>query len=131
MNFKNECIKVAKKSLQQQHHGCVIVKNGRIISRGCNIDYDNDFLKKFNPYKHIHAEACAVMRANYPLKHLKDSTMYVCRVGLDGNLMNSRPCPMCQKIIKAFNIKKVKYSKQDGTWEEVDPKDLNDVFVED
>lgn len=78
--------------------GCVIVKNGIIISRGYN-------LKEKNNISTYHAEIVAINKACKKLKswRLDDCEIYT----------NLEPCTMCMGAIINSRIKKIYYSTKD------------------
>lgn len=99
--------KLAKKSTMVKRHGCVITKNGKIISTG----YNTNFHCKKNGHWSIHAEVAAIMSCN-PL-YLKNATLYVLRLGYENSpneLMSSTPCKNCEKVIRKYKIKNIFYS---------------------
>ena len=40
--------------------------------------------------------------------------MYVARINNQGEFRNSRPCPMCQEVLKFVGVKRVVFTKNDG-----------------
>jgi len=99
----------------RQRHACVLTYNNVIISSGMNINLKNDFTRKYNDLKGIHAEALAIMRAVH--KHyniLNKAELWVCRVGRNSSF--SKPCPMCMKIINTFHIPIIHYTNFNGDW---------------
>lgn len=100
----------------KQKHACVITYNNAIISSGININLQNDFTKVYNDLKGLHAEALAIMRA-IP-KHfniLHKAELWVCRVNRQNQVLNSKPCVMCEKIIDTFHIPVIHYTIN-GLW---------------
>ncbi len=75
--------------------GAVIVKNGRVISKG-----HNEVLQKHNPV--LHAEIVAIMQACEVLNtsDLTDCILYT----------SCEPCPMCLSAIIWANITNVYYA---------------------
>lgn len=98
----------ATKSPMNQKHGCVIVKNGKIISSCYNSQQD--------PFGHsVHAEVGAIIRAKKTLNtnKLKGCKLYVVRIGtrsMNFPLKYSKPCANCQKFIEKSGIETVFYS---------------------
>lgn len=126
----NKCINLAQKSCLTHKHGCVLVRNGEIISTGYN--YKNDKLNNKNNYS-VHAEICAMKKVKKNI--LSECELYVIRLGSTTNNENkciyiddynnkchivnkeimydmkySYPCESCQKVINSCKIKKVYYS---------------------
>jgi deoxycytidylate deaminase len=117
-------INVAKKSNMRAKHGCVIVKQGKIISVGYNRSLGNNKYqtRNFNNDKtvsqgkySIHAEQDALR--NTDPKNLEGAKLYVIRIGcgeLNPMFMNSQPCKRCTNIINKYiekhGLKQVYYS---------------------
>lgn len=99
----------------RQRHACVLTYNNAIIATGININLKNDFTRVYNDLKCLHAEAVAIMRA-IPKHHniLHKSELWVCRKGKLNSY--SKPCLMCQKIIRTFNIPIIHYTDEVGNW---------------
>lgn len=99
----------------RQKHACVLTYNNAVIASGININLKNDFTRRYNDLKGLHAEAVTIMRA-IPKHHniLYRSELWVCRNG--GKNKYSKPCPMCQKIINTFHIPVVHYTDEQGRW---------------
>lgn len=99
-------------------HACVLTYNNAIISSGVNVNLKNDFTKPYNDLKSLHAESVAIMRAmKRHAKIIHKCDLWVCRNNKVSK--ESKPCSMCQKIIKSFNIKKVHYTDVNGDWQEM------------
>ena len=122
-NYMNLALKEAKKSFKNNDVpvGAIIVKNGKIISKG-----HNQKEKKKNAIKH--AEIIAIEKACKKLHnwHLNDCVMYV----------TLEPCLMCCGAIIQSRIKKVIYATscdKFGYIESIDhifQKNKNNHFVE-
>ena len=85
-------------------HGAAVLKNNKIISFGRN------HYKGF-PKKSIHAERDAIM--NCDRNALRDCTLLVIRISRDitkEEMLISKPCHKCTKLIKAVKIPKIYYS---------------------
>ena len=114
--YLRRAAKIAFKSTSIAHkHGCVIVKDGEIISEGYNH-------RKIHLYHKcsVHAEIDALYKCP-KRKSLQECEMYVVRIGpasLGYPLKYSKPCPDCSKAIEKAKIKKVFYSTNDE-YEEV------------
>ena len=133
-HFFDKCVHLAHKSNLTQKHGCVLVKNNKIISCGYNFK-----LKKFvqNPYMmapstdasvfSVHAEISTIKKVKN--QNLSNCELYVIRIGplaskRDEQTSNkddgqertsfaykySCPCPTCTKTIQFHGIKRVYYS---------------------
>jgi tRNA(Arg) A34 adenosine deaminase TadA len=105
LRFFNYAINEAKKSELINKHGCIIVKNGIIISQGHNIRYN-----LLSDFKSIHAELMAINKIKF-IRDLSNCEMYVVRLSENtGELMFSKPCILCTPIIKRYKISKIYYS---------------------
>ena len=136
--FFAKCVHLAHKSNLTQKHGCVLVKNNKIISCGYNFK-----LKKFeqNPYTmaqpqshspdynvySVHAEISTIKKVKK--QDLSNCELYVIRIGplaskrtelketkeeehgrASFEFKYSCPCPTCAKTIKLHGIRRVYYS---------------------
>jgi tRNA(adenine34) deaminase len=100
LKFMKEALKEAKKAelIDEVPIGCVIVKDGKIISRGHNTrEKDNQSIS--------HAEINAIKKACKKLDswRLVDCELYV----------TLEPCPMCAGAIYQSRIKRVIYGAND------------------
>jgi len=103
--YIEKAIKLAEKSTMLKKHGCIIVKNNKILGEGYN--------KRINTMKNmysIHAEISAIQDAKKHLKDIKDSTLYVVRINNENILDKSCPCIKCKNAILSNNISKIYYS---------------------
>jgi deoxycytidylate deaminase len=116
-----EAVEISKKSNMKSKHGCIIVKNGKIISKGYNryIGYNwthhSEIQGKGLGKYSIHAEEDALKKVD-PCK-LEGARMYVIRCGLNLDnpiFLDSRPCSKCMKKIKKsidkYGLKNIYYS---------------------
>jgi deoxycytidylate deaminase len=121
--YIHEAYQVSKKSNMHYKHGCIITKNGKILSTGFNrcVGFnwshnkeEKEKGKRKGKYS-IHAEEDALQNID-PTK-LMGASMYVIRWGYSSKepiLLNSEPCHKCQKkirrSIKKYGLKNVYYS---------------------
>jgi deoxycytidylate deaminase len=108
-----------RSNVKHHKHGCVIVKDGKIIAEGYN-HYINHFEHTFT----IHAEVDAIIKMKKINKKITGCELYVVRIGTDnmGNpLKYSRPCTNCINAILKSGIKNVYFSTDD---------EFNKVFKE-
>jgi pyrimidine deaminase RibD-like protein len=95
-------ITTAKKSKCRHKHGCVVVRNGKILSVTTN--------KKIGDPKvswrtaHVHAEFAAIAAAG---TLASGSNVYVARVSADGSPAPSEPCKKCKSILGRAGVSKV------------------------
>jgi deoxycytidylate deaminase len=108
-------IKLAENSTYKHRHGAVIVKHGKIISRGTNqLRYHK--LSKYYEYRNsLHAESCAILRTRCDVRK---TVLYVARINNAGNPRLSAPCKECTTLLHQMGIKSVIYTTNDG-WEKI------------
>lgn len=95
-------VEQAKKSCHSKfHHGCVLMKNGKVLSTGYNRD-------TFRGRASEHAEEAALRDVN--LRDSRGSTMLIVRVRADGTLGHSQPCKRCMNILMKRGVSKIIYS---------------------
>lgn len=100
--FMNEAIKQAKLALSKEEVpiGAVVVKDGKIISKGYN-------KRETTKNAIMHAEIIAINKA---CKKLGDWRLDDCEI-----YVTLEPCPMCAGAILNARIKKVIYGAKDKT----------------
>ena len=123
--YMKEAIEIAKVGVKKGHggpFGCVIVKDGVIISKAHNM-----VLKKKDPT--AHAEVSAIRKA---CKKLKSHHLNGCELYCTG-----RPCPMCRSAIQWAKIETVYYgcdyndAKEIGFDEEsANSKDYKEIQID-
>jgi len=120
-NFQNlplrQAIKAAEKSNHKQRVGAAIATGGRVLSVGSNSYKTHP--RSTSPYKTIHAEFSAFLRAR---TELSGATLYVVRLLATGDLGMAKPCPDCQRFIAKMNLKKIIYSTDHGFAEQLFPR---------
>jgi deoxycytidylate deaminase len=94
-----EQLEIAKKiagrsSLKRYKTGCVIVRNGKILSMGWS-HYGEQRLKE---YRSIHAELHAIRRAGASVD-LTNSVFYIATRSERGTFTTGKPCHVCQRLI--------------------------------
>lgn len=113
--FLQEAMKQSLKSEMNHKHGCVIVKNGKIVSTG-----HNHYVLKADKSKgkfSIHAEEDAIKKycKMYPRGSIKQNNIqiYVVRcnhVHGEVQFKNSKPCKNCSNLITYLDPSRVIYS---------------------
>ena len=110
-----KCVELALKSQLRHKHGAVIYYNGYIIGCGFNLLLTHPIVRHYSENKTLHAEMVAILRVRN--KHLlRNATLYVARINKRGQLMNSKPCETCMKMIRSFGIRAIKYTDSNGKW---------------
>jgi deoxycytidylate deaminase len=93
-------------------HGCVIVKDNQIVSRGYNDKRIEPKLRKYGyTYLYHHSESYAVIKAERI--NLENSTAFVVRK-TPTKLGNSKPCICCVSLMREAGVKDVFYSNSKG-----------------
>jgi len=121
--YLEQAVECAKNSNLTHKHGCVIVFNNNIISKGFNKKHK--WLKDFS----IHAEEDAIHNLHKIYKNkkvIKECSLYVIRLGNNCHseedvLKMSKPCMKCANKIYKIGIRKVHYS--------VDSNYVNDLVT--
>lgn len=106
--------KLKEKSDHHQHKiACIIIKNGKIISRGYNLLKTSP--RSYHPWKFIHAETMAVLKCT---QDLEGAEIYVYRETKGKVPAMSRPCPSCLSMLKKQGIKRMYYTIDNSFIEE-------------
>lgn len=118
----NNAAKLAKlaSSSMRFRHGCVLIKGGQIVSYGFNkmsLFKDARKIEKilkvrmlYDGKASVHAEIDCFSRLNFNQKLVRGSTLVVYGESKAGNVVKSRPCPMCMKAANHLGVKKIIYS---------------------
>ena len=117
MYHVRQAVIAARKSDHKQRVGAVFAVGSRIISAGSNSYKTHP--RSNSPYKTIHAEFSAFLRAR---TELSGATLYVVRLLATGDLGMAKPCPDCQRFIAKMNLKKIIYSTDHGFAEQLFPR---------
>ena len=96
------------------HLGAVVLKNKRIIGKGCNQKLTNNISKVFGYKNGLHAELLALFRARF-----EGDTIIVVRLLKNNNLSMSFPCKRCFDLIKKSGIKTVIFSDWEGNIQKI------------
>ena len=102
-------IEAENSSFSDWRIGAVIVKNGKVISKGHNRLSGKVKTRKRLDFLSLHAEADAILNCN-DFKRLKGARIYVAGVKYNGNGVNARPCMNCLSMIARVGIKRVYYN---------------------
>lgn len=100
-------------------HGAVLVKGGSVISVGFNKENTCSFGQRFRKFKTgnatLHAELSAVLGLDRSATDKAD--IYVVRVGRLYDFKMSKPCPMCEEVLRFCGVSRVFYSVDCDHWE--------------
>ena len=96
-------------------HAAAVVYKNKIIAVGCNSTKTHPIQAKYGRNSksiHLHAEVHAMIKATALIgeKKLKVCELYVIRLGRTGELMNSKPCHGCQRMIDDLGFTRVYHS---------------------
>ena len=116
-NYIELAARIAQQTdFKEYKHGAVLVRGGTVLNTSCNKNkykaWANRFRKKQRGHATVHAEIGAILGLDRSIT--EGGTIYVVRVGRDGHLRNSKPCPMCEAAMQFVGIKKVIYSNEYG-----------------
>ena len=111
-------------------HGCVAVRNGRIVGRGFN-NYRSKSKDGFiNNCMTCHAEIGALRQVNKrETKRFNRISLYVVRLDSNDELQESAPCMDCMNLIQGLHIKRVYHSTNGGDITKCQPCDYHTKHV--
>lgn len=123
---RKESDKTNTEKVLQVRLGAVLVsRSGKIISRGHNkLSLNNDLknlarsLKtrlNFDGYCTVHAEMDCLSKLGFDQKAIKGSTLVLYGVSRAGNILKSRPCRRCIRLVQYMRIPYVVYSVPGGS----------------
>lgn len=103
--------------------GAALFCGPNLLSVGFNVYTKSHPVVKMHkgdkPFLHnIHAEQLALIKRKH-YDHNGNLTMYVWRETQDGKPGMSKPCDMCEHLLREAGISKVRYINEDGSWEEL------------
>jgi deoxycytidylate deaminase len=113
-----EAKKIALRSSQYRYQtGCVLVKNGELISNG----WSHKAHYKPNGLLSLHAELHAIARGRHC--DLNGSVAFVANISRkSGNIALARPCLRCAIALRGVGVRAVAYTTSDGIkW--INPED--------
>ena len=111
-----------------QKVAAIIVSKNNVISVGANQDKTHPMVAQ-NQHddwcEYLHAEASAIINALRQIgrRRLAKCDMYVCRAKIVVGQYTwgfSKPCPNCQKFLKAYPVRHVYYSTEETGVYEID-----------
>lgn len=92
--------------------GATIVKSGRILARACNEPKNSPATPGMPVNKcSVHAEA-AVLR----LADGAGATVYVARMGRNGQRGLARPCQACEELLRQHGVRRVIWTIDDHSY---------------
>lgn len=98
--------------IQSSRHAAAVVHKGKIISIGVSKLKTHPLMCKFQNNEkriYLHAEIDAIVKAinKFGNDFLSSCDLYVLRLTRGNHIGISRPCPGCERAIKAFKFKNV------------------------
>lgn len=114
---------LAQESSMLFRHGCLAVRSGKIIARGCNTykcySARDMFLQRSCS---CHAEVNVLRKMYYKYRHnrrkmrriMKATTLYISRHSNSDKSADSAPCSSCIKVINEFNIKNIIFCQNES-----------------
>jgi deoxycytidylate deaminase len=113
--FIQSAIEQAEMSPCLMRHGCVAVRNGRIVGRGYNNYRCRSKDGFINNCMTCHAEIAALREVNKrETKRFNRIILYVVRLDSKNELQESAPCIDCMNLIQGLQIKRVFHSTNGG-----------------
>lgn len=106
----------AIKSSFKYQVGAVILKHGRVISIGFNINKTHPLARKHFKWGTVHAEVAAVIGCRYNREVLKDSDIFVFRFNRMGKPAMAKPCAQCTMLLNEFNVRRAFWTVEENCW---------------
>jgi deoxycytidylate deaminase len=100
-----------KSEYKRFRHGAVLVKGGSVRNTGANSGDYCSFGARFRsqPGKAtIHAEIASILGLDKSIT--EGATVYVARINKQETYRLSKPCPMCEAVLRHVGVKKVVYT---------------------
>lgn len=88
-------------------HGAVLVSGGRVIAIGTNHSKRGIIFDEIFGEKNFHAEIDVLSR--FEPSEIRNAVLYVAGWSEHGNVCNSRPCRLCEQVIRRYELKAVYY----------------------
>jgi tRNA(Arg) A34 adenosine deaminase TadA len=98
-------IRNAQRSSFKYRLGAVVFQNNKIISTGFNKGKSHPITKEYKEFGSIHAEIDAMLQTT----NTNGNNLLVVRILSCNTLAISKPCEMCQQIIRKNGIRTVYY----------------------
>ena len=96
-------------------HGALLVRGGSIISSSCNKNsfkrWGNRFRMRDCGHATHHAELGCILGIDRSVT--QGATVYVARIGKAGDFKMSKPCEMCEAVLRHVGVRKVIYTIDD------------------
>lgn len=102
-------------------HFSFIIKRNKIIALGWNQPYKSHPVacKYRHRFNSIHSELHAICNFPYPIKELRKYTLVNIRLDKCQQIRISKPCKFCIPLLVGVSPRKIYYSTNSGTFEEL------------
>ncbi len=114
----------ANRSKKGSYHFCLAYERNKLIAVGVNVPERTDaralrLAKRLNlqdkvQYPYLHAEESLIARLISLNKLANSLNIVVLRLNKFGKFGQSKPCPSCQTVLKAYGLSKIYWSDSDG-----------------
>lgn len=117
--FINKALDLIDKPQSVHKHFSFITYKNSIISTGWNNSLKTHPLAyKFGyEFPFLHSELDSITKLQESVKILKNCNIVNIRLGKFDNILLSRPCKNCQKLLISFGFKEIYYSNEWGKFE--------------
>jgi len=119
-DLMNLALRLALKSVGHYRLGAVVAKRCRVLGTGFNKPKSHPLMQKYNKWEGqtpgIHAELDAILGLD--ANDLLGAEIYVARIMKNGLPAISRPCEICQRLLRAIGIRTVYFTVQEG-WDKI------------
>jgi cytidine deaminase len=108
-NWQKESKKIAERATFRHKLGAVVIQRNKVVGTGHCIVPQNGL---------IHEGICAERKAikNTLARNRIGSEIYVCRINRRGDYLLSKPCVICQMVLKKVGVSRVFYSIDNSRW---------------
>ena len=127
-HYMRQAIELAKRSVMEQKHGCVVIHNNEVVAQGVNEHiYNQEDRNVFSIHSEQSALSCLLAMKNHNHNFIKNCVVFVARVGPVSKgypIRLSKPCKRCQTLLHKVGIRRVFYTVDDHTMQELTTWDL-------
>lgn len=115
--YIGKALKAAYKGQHDQHqHGSILVKDNKILAIGFNKRKSHPLM---GPIKHIHSEVDTIIQCNSKRIDIPGSILFNGRVTKTGIIGMSKPCSICEMVLRNAGVVKVFYTDSEGNIKEM------------
>lgn len=114
--FVDLALALRDKPAAKNLHFSFIIRKNRVRAIGWNnsvkthsLAYEHDY-----QYPMQHAELSAITRFDGKIEELRKCTLINVRINKEGQVLYSRPCKNCTRLLKAFSLNDVYFSDKRG-----------------